>query len=114
MLVILVDVDSSRISDVLEGAIQTLLGCDEGHEILNRSQRTGGDVESVIPEGISGGLVVLLVLDALLLLLGRALHLGLLAGVPEVGVHGGEEDQSQGSAELSGLVITGPSLRAAR
>lgn len=112
-LIVLVDLHCAIVSDVFESFIESALGGDEGHEVLDGSQGAWSHIVSVVPETIFGRLVVLLIIDSLLLGLGRSVGFLLFAGIPEVSVDGGEEDESNGSSQLNGVRCTGPSLLAA-
>lgn len=109
-LVVLIRTYCSLVSDVRERSVKRVFRSDKGHEILDRTDRSGWDVESVVPQSVSCGLVVLFIFYSFLFCFDWGFFFGFFSRIPKIGVDWGEEYEDEWSSELNGGGITGPSL----
>lgn len=114
LLIVLVWVDSSLISDVFEGAIETCLWSNKSHKVLDRLKRTWRNVKSVVPKCFSCKLIILFIFNALLFSLNGAFNLLLFTSIPKISIDYGYKSKSCSTSELNWCIITGPSLLTAR
>lgn len=114
LLIVLVRVNSSLISNVFEGAIETCLWSNKSHKVLDGLERTWRNVKSVVPKCVSCEFIILFIFNALLFSLNGAFNLLLFTSIPKISIQYGHKSKSCSTSKLNWCIITGPSLLTAR